>query len=115
MFLETSARTAHNVEEVRRPAAAASPARAHGQGPLCLGVAWRCCTVRHAVGPVPCLAVPPAQAFINTAREIYKKIQDGVFDVTNEVRRPAHQRFGTGWTVARRACVVPAARRPWRS
>ncbi len=26
------------------------------------------------------------QAFINTAREIYKKIQDGVFDVTNEVR-----------------------------
>ncbi len=26
------------------------------------------------------------QAFINTAREIYKKIQDGVFDVSNEVR-----------------------------
>jgi len=25
------------------------------------------------------------QAFINTAREIYKKIQDGVFDVSNEV------------------------------
>jgi GTPase SAR1 family protein len=39
IFLETSARTAHNVEE----------------------------------------------AFINTAREIYKKIQDGVFDVSNEV------------------------------
>eukprot|EP00878_Enallax_costatus_P011036 GHUV01011526.1.p1 GENE.GHUV01011526.1~~GHUV01011526.1.p1 ORF type:complete len:169 (+),score=38.48 GHUV01011526.1:605-1111(+) len=38
IFLETSARTAHNVEE----------------------------------------------AFINTAREIYKKIQDGVFDVSNE-------------------------------
>lgn len=26
------------------------------------------------------------QAFINTAREIYRKIQDGVFDVSNEVR-----------------------------
>ena len=25
------------------------------------------------------------QAFINTAKEIYQKIQDGVFDVTNEV------------------------------
>lgn len=24
-------------------------------------------------------------AFINTAKEIYQKIQDGVFDVTNEV------------------------------
>jgi len=39
VFLETSARTAHNVEE----------------------------------------------AFINTAREIYKKIQDGVIDVTNDL------------------------------
>jgi hypothetical protein len=28
------------------------------------------------------------QAFINTAREIYKKISDGVFDVSNEVRVP---------------------------
>lgn len=26
------------------------------------------------------------EAFINTAREIYQKIQDGVFDVTNEVQ-----------------------------
>lgn len=26
------------------------------------------------------------QAFINTAREIYRKISDGVFDVSNEVR-----------------------------
>ena len=25
------------------------------------------------------------EAFINTAKEIYQKIQDGVFDVTNEV------------------------------
>ncbi|KIZ04441.1 GTP-binding protein YPTC4 [Monoraphidium neglectum] len=27
---------------------------------------------------------PWGRAFINTAREIYKKIQDGVFDVSNE-------------------------------
>eukprot|EP00293_Proteomonas_sulcata_P009550 CAMPEP_0184294470 /NCGR_PEP_ID=MMETSP1049-20130417/5654_1 /TAXON_ID=77928 /ORGANISM="Proteomonas sulcata, Strain CCMP704" /LENGTH=100 /DNA_ID=CAMNT_0026602767 /DNA_START=863 /DNA_END=1165 /DNA_ORIENTATION=+ len=38
IFLETSAKTAHNVEE----------------------------------------------AFVNTAKQIYQKIQDGVFDVTNE-------------------------------
>ena len=30
--------------------------------------------------PIPCL-----QAFINTAKEIYQKIQDGVFDINNEV------------------------------
>lgn len=28
------------------------------------------------------------QAFINTAKEIYEKIQEGVFDINNEVRRP---------------------------
>ena len=35
-----------------------------------------------------CTPLPPAtpQAFINTAREIYRKIQDGVLDVSNEVR-----------------------------
>ena len=27
------------------------------------------------------------QAFINTAKEIYHKIQDGVFDITNEVKK----------------------------
>ena len=26
------------------------------------------------------------EAFINTAKEIYQKIQDGVFDINNEVR-----------------------------
>lgn len=30
----------------------------------------------------PCLS----QAFINTAKEIYEKIQEGVFDINNEVR-----------------------------
>ena len=28
----------------------------------------------------------PMQAFINTARKIYEKIETGVFDVSNEVR-----------------------------
>lgn len=28
----------------------------------------------------------PCQAFINTAKEIYEKIQEGVFDINNEVR-----------------------------
>lgn len=27
------------------------------------------------------------EAFINTAKEIYEKIQEGVFDINNEVRR----------------------------
>ena len=27
------------------------------------------------------------EAFINTAREIYDKIQEGVFDINNEVRK----------------------------
>jgi hypothetical protein len=35
-----------------------------------------------------------SQAFINTAREIYKKITDGVFDVSNEVRRGASWQRG---------------------
>lgn len=38
------------------------------------------------------------QAFINTAREIYKKIQDGVFDVSNEVRAAAVRRL-VAWQV----------------
>lgn len=29
------------------------------------------------------------QAFINTARKIYEKIEQGVFDVSNEVRASA--------------------------
>lgn len=33
------------------------------------------------------------EAFINTAREIYEKIQEGVFDVHNEVR------FGVVWLI----------------
>lgn len=32
----------------------------------------------------------PLQAFINTARKIYEKIEQGVFDVTNEVSLMPH-------------------------
>jgi hypothetical protein len=42
------------------------------------------CAANHA-----CVYIISVQAFINTAREIYKKIQDGVFDVSNEVSRQA--------------------------
>ena len=31
------------------------------------------------------------EAFINTAREIYDKIQEGVFDINNEVQSPHFQ------------------------
>lgn len=30
------------------------------------------------------------EAFINTAKEIYEKIQEGVFDINNEVRPAIH-------------------------
>ena len=32
------------------------------------------------------------EAFINTAREIYDKIQEGVFDINNEVRMTGNER-----------------------
>lgn len=32
------------------------------------------------------------EAFINTAREIYDKIQEGVFDINNEVRKGGAKR-----------------------
>lgn len=31
------------------------------------------------------------EAFINTAKEIYEKIQEGVFDINNEVRLLVHK------------------------
>lgn len=40
------------------------------------------------------------QAFINTAKEIYQKIQDGVFDINNEVCFDLHCNFFF------RACVL---------
>ena len=56
VFLETSAKTAHNVEEVRNCNDISSTVRVCGD-----------------------------QAFINTARKIFEKIEQGVFDVSNEV------------------------------
>ena len=61
VFMETSAKTSANVEEVR-------------------------CSVLYPRCAITCRGVLALQAFINTAKEIYQKIQDGVFDVTNEVR-----------------------------
>lgn len=57
--METSAKTAANVEDVR-------------------SVFYLSHSYFYYVGVY-------LQAFINTAKEIYHKIQDGVFDITNEV------------------------------
>ena len=37
------------------------------------------------------------EAFINTAREIYDKIQEGVFDINNEVSFAGKLRLGLRW------------------
>ena len=37
------------------------------------------------------------QAFINTARKIYEKIETGVFDVSNEVRSDSTPSSFTMW------------------
>ena len=72
IFMETSAKTAANVEEVYRLTE--------------FGLLWYSC--------FSCLSLEKLcnlcdffslQAFINTAKEIYQKIQDGVFDINNEV------------------------------
>ena len=114
VFLETSAKTAHNVEEARLP-----PRATH-----CLA-----CAVSHAkCRPVPCgrvllLAVQgrPSradvkhcwgaceQAFINTARKIYEKIEAGVFDVSNEVRARCCQEYSCSMRHRRACCMAPAA------
>lgn len=39
----------------------------------------------------------PSQAFINTAKEIYRKIQQGLFDVHNEVRKGGGGGEVAGW------------------
>lgn len=59
VFLETSAKTAHNVED----------------------------------------------AFINTARKIYEKIDTGVFDVSNEVSVKCYGPCPTVWTFL--CCILP--------
>ena len=71
VFLETSAKTAHNVEDVsvvcRRMSAADLLALKQ-----------------------QCAHLLTVQAFINTARKIYDKIADGSLDVSNEVKLEAH-------------------------
>ncbi len=68
LFMETSAKTAQNVEEARARAA------------LRLRVHARVLThTRPSASP---------QAFIGTARAIYAKIAAGVLDVSNEARLP---------------------------
>ena len=42
------------------------------------------------------------QAFINTARKIYKKIEQGVFDVSNEVRQLSANLSGQLWPLSHR-------------
>lgn len=59
IFLETSAKTAHNVEEVRQPFASMQSSTFE-----CYGRDW--------------------QAFVNTAKKIYENIEQGVIDVSNE-------------------------------
>ena len=49
------------------------------------------------IGGSPGRAARSVQAFINTAREIYKKIQDGVLDVSNEVTVGAGVCRRAGW------------------
>ncbi len=39
------------------------------------------------------------EAFINTAREIYEKIQEGVFDINNEVRDIQMRTFFTAYRI----------------
>jgi Ras-related protein Rab-2A len=72
IFLETSAKTAANVEEVRMPS---RPARRPCFAAPC---------ARAAPTNLSLPGAPGSQAFINTAKRIYDKIQQGVFDVSNE-------------------------------
>lgn len=89
IFLETSAKTAANVEEVGAAAVGGAAACWHGARPAHV---WT--VQRQGLGlpqhnrrlPACSPVVPPTcpQAFINTAKRIYEKIQQGVFDVSNE-------------------------------
>ena len=72
VFLETSAKTAHNVEEASALLYSVVALGPHGDFYLSLRTA-----LAHFA--------PVVQAFINTARKIYEKIEQGVFDVSNEV------------------------------
>jgi len=46
------------------------------------GAGWLCISANKQMIDVCCVL---CKAFINTAKEIYQKIQEGVFDINNEV------------------------------
>lgn len=46
------------------------------------------------------------EAFINTAKEIYEKIQEGVFDINNEVREMCSFVFTAVWAEIFIICCV---------
>jgi Ras-related protein Rab-2A len=72
VFMETSAKTAHNVEDVSSL-----------QIPCSLLYALRDHDSRLSI---QLTLKYSEQAFINTAAKIYQKIEEGIFDVSNEVR-----------------------------
>lgn len=59
------------------------------------------------------------EAFIETAKEIYRKIQEGVFDINNEVSEPSagavSRRTASSWARSTRPArpTRPAAALPW--
>lgn len=72
IFIETSAKSAENVEEVSNLLSTL-----HNSAFSCFYV------LLYKVNPDVSIHLP--QAFINTAKQVYEKIQQGVFDVSNEV------------------------------
>ena len=80
IFMEASAKTAQNVEEVSNET----------QDDLYVETLTDFFFV---VCQVFLIATSFVQAFIKTAATIYKKIQDGVFDVSNEVRPVYYVQF----------------------
>jgi Ras-related protein Rab-2A len=71
VFMETSAKTAHNVEDVSFIVYL-----------VMITVESSLHHVWTADGDVGCVL---GQAFINIASKIYQKIEEGIFDVSNEV------------------------------
>lgn len=77
IFMETSAKTSTNVEEVRLSLKCQT---------------WAFCNlILMLVLSIDSLFI--SKAFIGTAKEIYKKIQQGLFDVNNEVKLFSNHAF----------------------
>lgn len=84
IFLETSAKTAANVEEVRDPAAQTSSHPQLARNAFLLFGVQVLVVFAQLAGSERGVYISHAQAFMNTAKKIYEKIQQGVFDVSNE-------------------------------